>query len=38
MYKVSVHSITDREKIVARLKESSPITNSIIEIGGEEKK
>ncbi len=38
MNKVTVLSSGDREKIVARLKESSPVTNSIIEIGGEEKK
>ena len=38
MFKVTVRSITDREKIVERLKKSTPVTNTIIEIGGEEKK
>ena len=38
MHKISVQSSADREKIVARLKDSTPVTNTIIEIGGEEKK
>lgn len=38
MYKISVQSVTDREKIITRLKESTAITTTIIDIGGEEKK
>ena len=38
MTKITVKSVTDRENIVAKLKESTPIATSIIEIGGEEKK